>query len=116
MSWFRLARRGAAYEFGRRMWHWFAAWEAVRWFTRTVLPTLLILTTLAVAVWAAAHTAAWWMPRLFALAVIALALTLGTWLAYRYRWEIRASLPRTAIAAATLALAGLLGAAVWWLK
>ena len=31
-SWFGLARRGAAYQFGRRFWRWFTAYEITRWF------------------------------------------------------------------------------------
>jgi hypothetical protein len=116
MSWFRLAHRGAAYEFGRRLWRWFAAVEVIRWFLRRVLPTLTVLTVLAVAVWFAVRTSAWWWPRLTALAAFAAILTAALWLAHRYRWEIRAGLPRTAIAAAVVALAGLLGTAVYWLR
>ncbi|GAA3962864.1 hypothetical protein [Actinoplanes auranticolor] len=116
MSWFRLARRGAAYEFGRRLWRWFTAFEIIAWFVRTVLPTLLILTALAVASWVAIRTSFWWLPRLTALAVIAGTLTVAVWLARRYRWELRAGLPRTAVATGVVALAGVLGAAIWWLR
>jgi hypothetical protein len=116
MSWIRDVRRGAAYELGRRLWRWFAAFELIGWFIRRVLPTLLILAALAVAVWIGIRTAAWWLPRLTGLAVIAAVLTVAVWLARRYRWEIRAGLPRTAVAAAVVALAGLLGTAVWWLR
>ena len=116
MSWFRNARRGAAYEFGRRLWRWFAAFELIRWFVQRILPTLLILVALAAAVWVALRAAAWWMPRLTALAIIAAVLTGVIWLAHRYRWELRASMPRTAIAAGVVALAGLLGTAIWWLR
>ena len=116
MSWFRNARRGAAYEFGRRLWRWFAAVEIIRWLYRRVLPTLLILTVLAATVWFAVRTAGWWLPRLTALAVIATGLTAAVWLARRYRWELRAGLPRTALAALVLGFAGLLGTAIWWLR
>jgi hypothetical protein len=116
MSWFRLARRGAAYEFGRRLWRWFAAVEIIGWFARRVLPVLLIVVAIAVAVWVAVRTAAWWMPRILALAALAGGLTVLIRLAYRYRWELRASLPRTAIAATVVALAGVLGTAIWWLR
>jgi hypothetical protein len=116
MSWFRLARRGAAYEFGRRLWRWFMAFEIIRWFMRRVLPTVLILAALGVAVWVAARTAAWWMPRILALAAIAGGLTVVIRLARRYRWELRAGLPRTAVAAGLVALAGVLGAAIWGLR
>ncbi|MET8153691.1 hypothetical protein ACIBSW_27555 [Actinoplanes sp. NPDC049668] len=47
---FRLARRGAAYEFGRRFWRWFTTFEIIRWAIRRVLPTLLILAVLGAAV------------------------------------------------------------------
>ena len=116
MSWFRLARRGAAYEFGRRLWRWFAAFEAIGWFARWILPTLLILTALAVAVWAAVRTAGWWLPRLTGLAVIGAVLVLAVWLARRYRWELRASMPRTALAAGVVALVGILGAVIYALR
>ena len=116
MSWFRTARRGAAYEFGRRFMGWFLVAEIIRWFARYVVPTLLILASLAVAVWFAVRTAAWWMPRIVALAAIAGGLTVLIRLAYRYRWEIRAGLPRTAVGAGAVALVGLLGTAVWWLR
>ncbi|BCJ53064.1 hypothetical protein Asp14428_45390 [Actinoplanes sp. NBRC 14428] len=116
MSWFRLARRGAAYEFGRRLWAWFLAFEIIKFVVRRVLPVVLILTVLAVSVWFAVRTAGWWLPRLLALAVIAATLTVAVWLARRYRWELRAGLPRTAVAAGVVALAGLLGAAIWWLR
>ena len=116
MSWFRLARRGAAYEFGRRLWRWFAAFEIIRWFAARVLPILLILVAVAVAAWFAVRTAVWWLPRLTLLAVLAVVLTGAAWLAHRYRWELRASLPRTAVAAAVFGLAGLLSATIWWLR
>jgi hypothetical protein len=116
MSWIRLVRRGAAYETGRRLWAWVAAFEAARWTARKILPTALILLTLAVAAGYAARTAAWWLPRLTALAVIAATLSIATWLARRYRWEIRAAVPRTALAAALLALAGILSAAIYTLR
>lgn len=116
MSWFRLARHGAAYEFGRRLWGWFAAFEIIRWFVRRVLPVLLILTALGVAVWAAIRTAGWWLPRLTGLAVIGTILLVTVWLARRYRWELRAGLPRLAVAAVVVALAGVLGTAIWWLR
>ena len=116
MSWFQLVRRGAAYELGRRLWRWFAAFEIIRWFLRRVLPTLLILTALGIAFWAAVRTAGWWLPRLTALAVIAATLTAALWLARRYRWELRAGLPRIAVAALVVGLAGFLGAAVYWLR
>jgi len=116
MSWFRLARRGAAYEFGRRLWGWFLAFEIISFIVRRVLPVVLILTALAVAVWVALRTAGWWLPRLTALAVLAVALTGAVWLARRYRWELRASLPRTALAAGVVALAGILSAAIYALR
>ena len=116
MSWFRLARRGAAYEFGRRLWGWFLAIEIISYTVRRVLPVVLILAAFAGAVWFALRTAAWWLPRLTALAVLAVALTAAVWLARRYRWELRGGLPRTAVAAGVVALAGLLGTAVWWLR
>lgn len=116
MSWFRLARRGAAYEFGRRLWRWFAAFEIIRWTTARVLPILAILTAVAAAVWVAARTAVWWLPRLTLLATLAVVLSAAVWLAGRYRWELRASLPRTFAAASMLALAGVLGSIVYWLR
>ncbi|MCO8274778.1 hypothetical protein M1L60_29700 [Actinoplanes sp. TRM 88003] len=116
MSWFRDVRRGAAYELGRRLWRWFAALEIIGWFVRRVLPILLIMASLGLAVWLAVRTAAWWMPRILALAAIAGSLTVLTRLAYRYRWEIRAGLPRPAVATVVVALAGVLGTAVWWLR
>ncbi|MFF5293646.1 hypothetical protein [Paractinoplanes globisporus] len=115
-SWLGLARRGAAYEFGRRLWRWFTVFEIFRWFVRRVLPTLLILAALAVAVWVAVRTAAWWMPRILALTAIAGSLIVLTRLAYRYRWELRAGLPRLAVASILIGLAGFLGAAIWWLR
>jgi hypothetical protein len=115
MDWFRLARRGAAYEFGRHLWRWFAAFELIRWFVHRVLPIVLILAALAVAIWLAVRTAAWWLPRLTALAVIAATLAAAVWLARRYRWELRAGLPRTAVAALVLVVAGVLGTAVYHL-
>jgi hypothetical protein len=115
-SWFGLARRGAAYEFGRRLWRWFLAFEIIGWFVRRVLPVLLIVVALGVAVWFAVRTAAWWMPRILALAALAGGLTVCIRLAYRYRWELRASLPRTAVAASVVALAGAVGTAIWWLR
>ena len=116
MSWFRLARRGAAYEFGRRLWGCFLAIEIISYLIRRVLPVVLVLAALGAAVWVALRTAGWWLPRLTALAVIAVALTGTVWLARRYRWELRAGLPATAVAAGVVALAGLLGTAVWWLR
>lgn len=116
MSWFRLAWRGAATEFGRRLWAWFAAVEIIRWFTRRILPVLLILATIAVAVWLAVRTAGWWLPRLALLAALAATLTGAVWLARRYRWELRAGLPRTAVAAAVIGLAGGLGTFIYWLR
>ncbi|GAA4719084.1 hypothetical protein [Phytohabitans rumicis] len=116
MDWFRLARRGAAYEFGRRLWAWFAAYELIRWLIRRVLPTLLILAALAVAGWVAVRTAAWWLPRLTMLAVLAGTLAAAVWLARRYRWELSAGLPRAAVAGLVVALAGVLGTAVYHLR
>ena len=115
-SWFGLARRGAAYEFGRCLWRWFTAFEIISWFFRRVLPTLLILAALGVAVGVAVRTAAWWMPRILALTAIAGALVVLIRLAHRYRWELRAGLPRLAVAALVVGLAGFLGAAVYWLR
>lgn len=115
-SWFEFARRSAARELGRRLWRWFLAFEIMRWFTLRVLPTLLILAAGAVAVWVAVRTSFWWLPRLVTLVVIAAVLTAAMWLARRYRWELRAALPRTAVAAGVVALAGVLGAAIWWLR
>jgi len=115
-SWFGLARRGAAYEFGRRLWRWFLAVEIIGWLVRRVLPVLLILAALGAAVWVAVRTAAWWMPRILALVAIAGGLIVVIRLAYRYRWELRASLPRTAVAAGVVALAGVFSAAIWWLR
>ena len=116
MSFIRDVRRGAAYEIGRRLWRWFAAFEIIRWFFRYLLPTLSIIAVLTVAVWYAVRSAGWWLPRLTGLAVIAVTLTAAVWLARRYRWEIRAGLPRTVVAAGVVALAGALGTAVWWLR
>ena len=115
MSWFRTARRGAAYEFGRRLWRWFAAAELIGWIARRVLPTLLILAAPTAAVWLAVRTSGWWLPRLTGLAVITAALTVAVWLVRRYRWELRAGLPRTAVAGAVVVLAGVLGTAIYWL-
>jgi hypothetical protein len=116
MSWFGLARRGAAYEFGRRLWRWFLAFEIIGWFARRVLPVLLILAALAVAVWVAIRTSFWWLPRLTLLAVLAVVLTAVVWLARRYRWELRAAMPRLAVAAAVVGLAGAVCSAIWWLR
>ena len=116
MSWFRLARRGAAYEFGRRLWAWFLAAEIISYTVRRVLPVVVILTALVLAVWLTVRTAGWWLPRLTALAFIAAVLTAAVWLARRYRWELRSGLPRTAVAVLLLGLAGVLGTAVWWLR
>jgi hypothetical protein len=116
MSFIRNVRRGAAYEIGRRLWRWFAAFEIIRWLVRSVLPTLLIIASIGVAVWFAIRSAGWWLPRLAGFAVIALTLTAAVWLARRYRWEIRGGLPRTAVAAAVVALSTVLSAAVWWLR
>ncbi|MET8153690.1 hypothetical protein ACIBSW_27560 [Actinoplanes sp. NPDC049668] len=55
------------------------------------------------------------MPRIPALAAIAGALFVLTRLAYRYRWELRAGMPRLA-ASVVVGLAGFLGAAVYWLR
>jgi hypothetical protein len=115
-SWFGLARRGAAYEFGRRLWRWFLAFEIIGWFVRRALPVLLILSALAAAVWVTVRTSFWWLPRLTLLAIVAAVLTAAVWLARRYRWELRASLPRTAVTASVVALAGVLGVAIWWLR
>ena len=116
MSWFRLARRGAAYEFGRRLWAWFLAIEIITFVVRRVLPIVLILAALTVGVWVAVRTSFWWMPRILALAAIAGGLTVAIRLARRYRWELRAGLPRTAVAAIVVLLAGALGTAIWWLR
>ncbi|GID94556.1 hypothetical protein ACFQFC_35130 [Amorphoplanes digitatis] len=115
-SWFGLARRGAAYELGRRLWVWFLAFEIIRIVVRRVLPAALIAAALGMTVWAAIRTAGWWLPRLTALAVVALTLTATVWLARRYRWELRAGLPRTAVAALVVALAGVLGTALYHLR
>ena len=116
MSWFRHARRGAAAEFGRRLWAWFATFEIIRWLATRVLPVLLILAALTMAVWYAARTAGWWLPRLTLLVPLTAALAGAVWLARRYRWELRASLPRTAAAVAVIALTGVLGTLVYWLR
>jgi hypothetical protein len=116
MSWFRLARRGAAYEFGRRLWGWFLAMEIIRIVVRRVLPVAVILAALAMAVWFAVRTSAWWLPRLTALAVVAGTLTAAVWLARRYRWELRAGLPRIAVAALVVGLAGVLSTCLYWLR
>jgi hypothetical protein len=116
MSWFRHARRGAAYEFGRRLWRWFLAFEIIGWFVRRVLPVMLIVGALALAVWVAVRTSFWWLPRLTLLAVLAVVLTAVVWLARRYRWELRAAMPRLAVAAAVAGLAGAVGSAIWWLR
>ncbi|MEV7624264.1 hypothetical protein [Actinoplanes sp. NPDC089786] len=115
-SWFGFASRSAARELGRRLWRWFLAFEIIRWFARTVLPVLLILTALGAAVWVAVRTAGWWLPRLTGLAIIGVILVAAGWLARRYRWELRAGLPRTAVAVGVLALAGVLGTLVYWLR
>ena len=115
-SWFGLARRGAAHEFGRRLWRWFLAIEIIGWFVRRILPVLLIVAALAVAVWLAVRTSFWWLPRLTLLAVLAVVLTVAIWLARRYRWELRASMPRLAVAAAVAGLAGAVGGTIWWLR
>jgi hypothetical protein len=116
MSWFRHARRGAAHEFGRRLWRWFAAFEIIRWLCRRVLPIVLILAVLGVAAWFAVRTAVWWLPRLTLLATLAAILTGAVLLAHRYRWELRAGLPRTAVAVLLIGLAGVLAAAVYHLR
>ncbi|OJF10055.1 hypothetical protein [Couchioplanes caeruleus] len=116
MSWFRHARRGAAHEFGRRLWRWFAAFEIIRWSLRRALPVLLFLVLLTAAVWFAVRTAGWWLPRLAAVAALAATLVLVTGLAHRYRWELRAGLPRLAtLAAILIAFAGVLGTVVYCL-
>lgn len=116
MSFYRSVRRGAAYEIGRRLWGWFLALEIIRFVILRVLPIAVILAALGVAVWLGVRSAGWWLPRLTALAVIAAALAAAVWLYRRYRWEIRAGLPRTALAVIVLGVAGLAGAAVWWLR
>lgn len=116
MSWFRLARRGAAYEFGRRLWAWFLAFEIISFVVRRVLPVVLILAALGLSVWFAVRTAGWWLPRIVALAVIAATLAAAVWLARRYRWELRAGLPRTALAALLIGLASVLAVAVYHLR
>jgi hypothetical protein len=115
-SWFGLARRGAAYEFGRRLWRWFLAFEIIGWFVRRILPVLLIAAALGMAVWVAVRTSFWWLPRLTLLVILAGVLTVAVWLARRYRWELRAAAPRLAVAAMVVGLAGVVGAAIWWLR
>ncbi|MFI7547262.1 hypothetical protein [Actinoplanes sp. NPDC049599] len=112
MSFYRSVRRGAAFETGRRLWVWFLAFEIIR----RVLPFVVILAALGVSVWFAIRSAGWWLPRLAGLATVAVLLGVAVWLYRRYRWEIRAGLPRTALAAIVLGMAGLAGAAVWWLR
>ncbi|MDG4790011.1 hypothetical protein O7626_29505 [Micromonospora sp. WMMD1102] len=113
MSWFRTARRGAADEFGRRFWRWFLAAAIIR---RT-LPTLLILVAVAAAVAVAARSAVWWLPRLTGLAVTAAVLGLIVWLWRRWRWQMHAGQHRAAaVATACLAVIGVLGTALYWLR
>jgi len=116
MSWFRLARRGAAYELGRRLWAWFLAIEIIKFAVRRVLPVVLILAALAAAVGLGIRTSAWWLPRLTALAVIAATLTVAVWLARRYRWELRAGLPCIAVAVVVLGVVGVLTGFLYWLR
>jgi phosphoglycerol transferase MdoB-like AlkP superfamily enzyme len=116
MSFYRSVRRGAAYEIGRRLWGWFLALEIIRFVVRRVLPIAIILTALGISVWFGIRSAGWWLPRLTSLAAIAILLGAATWLYRRYRWEIRSGLPRTAVAAMVLGLAGAVGAAVYWLR
>jgi hypothetical protein len=116
MSFYRSVRRGAAYEIGRRLWGWFLALEIIKFVVRRVLPIAIILAAVGVTVWLGVRTSAWWLPRILALAAIAGGLTVAIRLAYRYRWEIRSGLPRTAVAAGVMALAGVLSAALWWLR
>ncbi|MEU8609365.1 hypothetical protein AB0C29_15315 [Actinoplanes sp. NPDC048791] len=116
MSFYRSVRRGAAYEIGRRLWLWFLTLEIIRFVIRQVLPIAVILTAFGIAVWFAVRSAAWWLPRLTALAALAAVLTTAVWLARRYRWELRAGLPRTVLAAGVIGLAGVLSAAIWWLR
>lgn len=114
MSWFQTARRGAANEFGRRMWRWFAVFEAVRWFARRVLPTLVILAALGMAVWTAVRWSLWWVPRLLVLSAVSAALGLALWVWRRWRWTIRASHYRPVVVA-VVTLVAITGGAVYWL-
>lgn len=116
MSWLGRARQGAANEFGRRMWRWFAAVEVARWFARRVLPTLLILTAAGLAVWMAARWSAWWLPRLAVLAASAAGLGVALWLWQRWRWAVRMGMVRPALAAAALVVAAGAGGALYWLR
>lgn len=109
MSWFRTASRGAAYEYGRRMWRWYALAHITRAVARRAGPTLLILITLTLAVWTAIRFAAWWLPRLAALAAASTALGIALWAWRRWRWRIRAGHHRVAALAGACLLAATLG-------
>ncbi|MDP9799018.1 CHASE2 domain-containing sensor protein [Catenuloplanes nepalensis] len=90
MNWIRQARRGAADEFGRRMWRWFLAAEITK---RLVFPVTMIA-LLTVALWLAVRFSAVWLPRLATLALATAALTAAGWVLYigttihrRRRWR-----------------------------
>lgn len=112
MSWFGTARKGAANEFGRRMWRWFAAFEVVR----KVGPVLLLLAVLGMAVWTALRWSAWWLPRLGMLATVAAALGLALWVWQKWRWSVRMGFHRPALALASLVVIAGAGGAVYWLR
>ncbi|WP_033339155.1 hypothetical protein [Catenuloplanes japonicus] len=113
MNWIRQARRGAADEFGRRMWRWFLAAAIVR---RAVLP-LLMLAALAIATGIAIRWSVWWLPRLASLALAAATFTAVAWAFYigavihhRLRWR---PAPHTAIPVALALLTAGAGALFW---
>lgn len=107
-EWHEMARRGAAREFGRRHWRWFAAAEI----SRRVVPNLMILAAVVMAVGLAVRYSAWILPRLLLLAVASAALGVALWVWRRWRRLIRAGFYWPAGVTACLLLAG--GGLVWW--
>ena len=112
MSWLGTARKGAANEFGRRMWRWFAAFEI----TRKVAPVVLLLAVLAASVWMALRWSAWWIPRLGMLVTMAAVLGVALWLWQRWRWSVRMGFHRPALALAGLVVLAGAGGAFYWLR
>lgn len=116
MSWFGTARKGAAREFGRRNWRWFAAAEIGRAVARRVLPNLLILTAVLMAVGLLLRYSAWILPRLTLLAATSAALGVALWVWRRWRWRVRAGQYRPVAVATALVLVATVGASVYLLR
>jgi hypothetical protein len=110
--WFEIARQGAAFEAGRRMWRWFAAAAIAGWVVRRVLPTAVLLAALAVSVWLALRWSAAWLPRLAMLAAVSAALGALLW-SRRQWWRVRVGSGAPVVAA--LAGATVLSALLWWM-